>query len=149
MATTITLPEGAPEEVVTQALLRDVDLRPFGIDGTLALITLDNGLDHTRPNTLGAQSVLAIDAAITEALSRSPKALAITGKPFIFAAGADLSGLAFLTQREQALEIGRLGHRVFKRLSTAGVPTFPFRSLHSITPKTSCPPRRPRITTSN
>ena len=42
----ITLPEGAPEEVVTQALVRDVDLTPFGYAGSLALITLDNGLDH-------------------------------------------------------------------------------------------------------
>ncbi len=126
MATTITLPEGAPEEVVTQALLRDVDLRPFGIDGTLALITLDNGLDHTRPNTLGAQSVLAIDAAITEALSRSPKALAITGKPFIFAAGADLSAMPYLTDISQALAIGKLGHDVFRRLDEIDIPTFSF-----------------------
>jgi hypothetical protein len=53
MATAIELPEGAPEEVVTHALVRDVDLTPFGYKGSLALITLDNGLDHTRPNTFG------------------------------------------------------------------------------------------------
>ena len=47
----IQMPEGAPEEVVTHALVRDVDLGAFGHKGTLALITLDNGLDHTRPNT--------------------------------------------------------------------------------------------------
>ena len=64
MATAITLPEGAPEEVITQSLVRDVDLTPFGFKGSLALITLDNGLDHTRPNTLGPQSLLALDAAI-------------------------------------------------------------------------------------
>ena len=38
--TTITLPEGAPEEVVTHALVRDVDLTAFGATGSLALITL-------------------------------------------------------------------------------------------------------------
>ena len=100
----ITLPEGAPEEVVTQALVRDVDLTPFGYAGSLALITLDNGLDHTRPNTFGPQSVVALDAAISDAASRNPSAIAITGKPFIFAAGADLSALAFLKERNQ---IGR------------------------------------------
>ena len=126
MATTITLPEGAPEEVITQSLVRDVDLTPFGFKGSLALITLDNGLDHTRPNTLGPQSLMALDAAITDAASRNPAAIAIIGKPFIFAAGADLSGLAFLSTREQAVAIGKLGHDVFRRLDEIGIPTFAF-----------------------
>ena len=43
MATEIIMPEGAPEEVVTNALVREVDLAPFGATGKLALITLDNG----------------------------------------------------------------------------------------------------------
>ena len=126
MTTAITLPEGAPEEVVTNALVRDVDLSPFGVKGSLALITLDNGLDHTRPNTFGPQSVAALDAAITEAASRKPAAIAITGKPFIFAAGADLSALSYLAKREQALAIGKLGHDVFRRLDEIGIPTFAF-----------------------
>lgn len=126
MTTAITLPEGAPEEVVTHALVRDVDLTPFGGKGSLALITLDNGLDHTRPNTFGPQSVAALDAAITDAASRKPAAIAITGKPFIFAAGADLSALSYLEKREQALAIGKLGHDVFRRLDEIGIPTFAF-----------------------
>jgi 3-hydroxyacyl-CoA dehydrogenase/enoyl-CoA hydratase/carnithine racemase len=126
MTTTIQLPEGAPEEVVTNALVRDVDLSPFGFTGSLALITLDNGFDHTRPNTFGPQSLAALDAAITDAASRKPAAIAITGKPFIFAAGADLSGLAFLNKREQAVAIGKLGHDVFRRFDEIGIPTFAF-----------------------
>jgi len=124
--TTITLPEGAPEEVITHALVRDVDLTAFGATGSLALITLDNGADHTRPNTFGPQSLMALDAAITEAVSRKPAAIAITGKPFIFAAGADLSALSFLTDRSQAVAIGKLGHDVFRRLDECGIPTFAF-----------------------
>ena len=123
---TIEMPEGAPEEVVTNALVRDIDLGAFGHKGNLALITLDNGLDHTRPNTFGPQSLMALDAAITEALSRKPAAIAITGKPFIFAAGADLSALSFITKREQSLAIGKLGHDVFRRLNECGTPTFAF-----------------------
>ena len=88
MSADITLPAGAPEEVVTNALVRDVDLSAFGGKGVMALITLDNGLDHNRPNTFGPQSVMALDAAITDAIGRNPAAIAITGKPFIFAAGA-------------------------------------------------------------
>ncbi len=126
MATPLTLPEGAPEEVITVAKVRDVDLTPFGYKGSLALITMDNGLDHTRPNTLGPQSVASLDAAITEAISRKPAAIAVTGKPFIFAAGADLSAMSFLTDRSQALAIGKLGHDVFRRLSEIDIPTFSF-----------------------
>ena len=126
MATNIQLPEGAPDEVITNALVRDIDLTPFGFTGNLALITLDNGHDHTRPNTFGPQSVTALDAAITDAAARKPAAIAITGKPFIFAAGADLSGLAFLNKREQAVAIGKLGHDVFRRFDEIGIPTFAF-----------------------
>jgi 3-hydroxyacyl-CoA dehydrogenase/enoyl-CoA hydratase/carnithine racemase len=69
---------------------------------------------------------MALDAAITDAASRKPAAIAITGKPFLFAAGADLSALAFLNKREQALAIGKLGHDVFRRLDEIGIPTFAF-----------------------
>ena len=126
MATEMKLPEGAPEEVITNALVRDVDLTPFGHKGSLALITLDNGLDHNRPNTFGPQSLSALDAAITDAIGRAPAAIAITGKPFIFAAGADLSALSFLNKREQSLAIGKLGHDVFRRFDECGIPTFAF-----------------------
>ena len=126
MSVDIKLPEGAPEEVVTQALVRQVDLSAFGAKGVLALITLDNSLDHNRPNTFGPQSLLALDAAITAATAINPAAIALTGKPFIFAAGADLSALSFITSREQSLGIGKLGHDVFRRLGESKIPTFAF-----------------------
>ena len=126
MSVDIKLPEGAPEEVVTQALVRQVDLSAFGAKGVLALITLDNTLDHNRPNTFGPQSLLALDAAITAATELKPAAIALTGKPFIFAAGADLSALSFITNREQSLGIGKLGHDVFRRLGESKIPTFAF-----------------------
>jgi len=126
MSTNITLPAGAPEEVVTHALVRDIDLAAFGGKGSLALITLDNSLDHNRPNTFGPQSLSALDAAISDAIARKPEAIAITGKPFIFAAGADLSALAFLNDHKQAMAIGKLGHDVFRRLGESKIPTFAF-----------------------
>ena len=126
MSTNITLPAGAPEEVVTHALVRDIDLAAFGGKGSLALITLDNSLDHNRPNTFGPQSLSALDAAISDAIARKPEAIAITGKPFIFAAGADLSALAFLNDHSQATAIGKLGHDVFRRLGESKIPTFAF-----------------------
>jgi 3-hydroxyacyl-CoA dehydrogenase/enoyl-CoA hydratase/carnithine racemase len=126
MSADITLPAGAPDEVVTNALVREIDLSAFGGKGSLALITLDNGLDHNRPNTFGALSLNALNDAITDAMGRNPSAIAITGKPFIFAAGADLSGISFLSERNQSVAFGKLGHDVFRRLGESKIPTFAF-----------------------
>ena len=122
----IKLPEGAPEEVVTNAILREVSLEPFGANGKLALITLDNGMDHNRPNTFGAGSLASLQSAIETAEKSDAVAIAITGKPFIFAAGADLSALSFLKDKSQALAIGKLGHDVFRKLAESKKPTFAF-----------------------
>ncbi len=122
----IKLPEGAPEEVVTNAILREVSLAPFGATGNLALITLDNGMDHNRPNTFGAASLASLKTAIENAEASDAVAIAVTGKPFIFAAGADLSGMSFLTDKSQALAIGKLGHDVFRKLGESKKPTFAF-----------------------
>src|ERR1700709_110401 len=114
------------DEVVTDAKVRYVDLP--GVESPVALITLDNGFDHTKPNTFGPAGLLELDQALTEIEGHSPAvaAIAVTGKPFIFAVGADLTGVPNVTSRAVAVEIGRLGHRVFKRLKDASVPTFAF-----------------------
>ncbi len=62
----------------------------------------------------------------TAALAAEPAFIAVTGKPYIFCVGADITGMPALEHREQALEIGRLGHRVFARLKDSAVPTFAF-----------------------
>jgi len=126
MSSDIKMPEGAPEEVVTHALVRTVDLAAFGGKGLMALITLDNGQDHNRPNTFGPASLQSLDAAITAAIAGKPSAIGLTGKPFIFAAGVDLSGISFISKREESLAIGKLGHDVFRRLDECGIPTFAF-----------------------
>ena len=117
---------GAPDEVVTNAILRMVSLTPFGHNGELALITLDNGADHTRPNTFGATSLQSLSNAIDEATKSQAVAIAVTGKPFIFAAGADLSAMGFLKDKSQAIAIGDLGHEVFLKLHESKKPTFAF-----------------------
>jgi acetyl-CoA acyltransferase len=114
-----------PDEVVTQALVQYVEL-PLGA-GTAALLTLDNGFDHTKPTTFGPQGLRNIDAAVEAALARDDVvAVCVTGKPFIFAVGADLKVVSVGGSREHALELGRLGHRVFRRLKDARVPSFAF-----------------------
>jgi 3-hydroxyacyl-CoA dehydrogenase/enoyl-CoA hydratase/carnithine racemase len=112
-------------EVVTHALNRDIKLPHT--TGTAVLITLDNGRDHTRPNTLGPRGLGELNRAIDAALGRDEVlAIGVTGKPFILAAGADLSGFAKVVRREQALAIARIGHAVFDKLHTSHVPTFAF-----------------------
>jgi len=122
----ITTLAGAPDEVVTNAILRMVSMAPFGNQADLALITLDNGADHNRPNTFGAASLQSLSKAIDEAQKSDAVAIAITGKPFIFAAGADLSAMGFLTDKSQAIAIGDLGHEVFLKLHESKKPTFAF-----------------------
>jgi 3-hydroxyacyl-CoA dehydrogenase/enoyl-CoA hydratase/carnithine racemase len=133
------LPSAAdsPGELVTRAIVRDVDLGP-GV-GLLALITLDNGHDHTKPNTFGPQGLLSLNAALDTVTARAAAgeiaAVGLTGKPFILAAGADLdAGAAALAAagpdsgaaRERALGIASLGHAVFRRLGELPVPSFAF-----------------------
>ena len=117
-----------PGEVVTRALVRDVEL-PYGA-GTMALITLDNGHDHTRPNTFGPGGLISLREALDLVVPRADRgdiaAVGVTGKPFIFAVGADLTGAALIGSRDEALAIGRLGHAVFRRFGELGVPSFAF-----------------------
>jgi 3-hydroxyacyl-CoA dehydrogenase/enoyl-CoA hydratase/carnithine racemase len=125
-----------PDEVVTRATVRDVDLGPAGV---LALITLDNGHDHTKPSTFGPQGLLSLNAALDAVAARAAAgeiaAAGVTGKPFILAAGADLDGAgAAITApgidpavaRQRAAGIGALGHAVFRRLGELAVPSFCF-----------------------
>ena len=112
-------------EVVTRALSRDLTL-PHSA-GTAVLITLDNGRGPTRPNTLGAVGLGELNRALDTALARDDvAAIAITGKPFMLAAGADLTGFAKIVNRDQALAIARIGHAVFDKLYASPVPTFAF-----------------------
>ncbi|HYB49255.1 MAG TPA: 3-hydroxyacyl-CoA dehydrogenase NAD-binding domain-containing protein [Streptosporangiaceae bacterium] len=117
-----------PDEVVTRALVRDVQLPARA--GTMALITLDNGHDHTRPNTFGPAGLIALRDALEEVAGRAERgdiaAVGVTGKPFIFAAGADLAVAALIRSRDEALAVGRLGHDVFRRFGELGVPSFAF-----------------------
>ena len=115
------------DEVVTKAYAKDVALPGIGV---LVLVTLDNGRDHTRPNTLGPRSLTALEAVLLAQQERAARGeiagLAVTGKPFILAAGADLSQVGRIPDRATAKRLAQLGHRVFAHLGDLGVPTFCF-----------------------
>lgn len=114
-------------EVITRSTVRDVRL-PSG--KVLALITLDNGRDHTRPNTLGPATMMqlgqTLDALQVRAGAGEIQAVGITGKQYILAAGADLSDISRVGSKANAKLIAQLGHKVFGKLDELGVPTFAF-----------------------
>lgn len=115
------------DEVVTHSYVRDIPL-PSG--GMLALVTLDNGRDHTRPSTLGPEGLMelagVLDAQKARAAAGEIRALAITGKPFILAAGADLSKVGDIPSYEAGLQMAQLGHYALGKLGELGVPSFCF-----------------------
>ena len=115
------------DEVVTHAFVRDI---PLASGKTLALVTLDNGRDHTRPNTLGPATLLELDGVLDAQRERAAAGeidgLAITGKPFILAAGADLSKVSEIPSKKVAKQLAQLGHHVLGKLGDLGVPTFVF-----------------------
>jgi enoyl-CoA hydratase/carnithine racemase len=116
-----------PDEVVTHSFVRDV---PLSGGKTLALITLDNGRDHNRPNTLGPATLLefgeVLDAQKARAANKEIHAVAVTGKPYIFAAGADLSKVSEIPSREVGKQMAELGHWVLGKQADLGVPSFVF-----------------------
>jgi 3-hydroxyacyl-CoA dehydrogenase/enoyl-CoA hydratase/carnithine racemase len=131
MSTTIETPTGAPiaplpDEVVTNALVRDVTL-PGGA-GVMALITLDNGRDHTRPTTMGVGGLASLNAALDVVAARAEAgeivAVGVTGKPFYLCAGFDLNIALAAKTREESLEFVRWGHQVYRKLAELGVPSF-------------------------
>ncbi|MDQ1573598.1 MAG: hypothetical protein QOH44_1157 [Actinomycetota bacterium] len=115
------------DEVVTHSYVRDV---PLASGGTLALITLDNGRDHTRPSTLGPVTLLELEGVLDTQKARAANGeitgLAITGKPFILAAGADLSKVKEIPSKAIGKQMAQLGHQVLGKLHDFGVPTFVF-----------------------
>ncbi len=112
-----------PDEVVTGAKLRLVEIPA----GTFALITVDNERDHTRPSTFGPQGLVSLGAAIDEAVNTpGVVGIGITGKPFIFAVGADLSAIGIVSDPSIIEAFAKLGHDVFRKLGETSVPTFAF-----------------------
>ncbi len=91
--------------------------------GRLALMTMDNGADHRKPSTFGEQALRSLDSALDEVEAQSDvKGLLLTGKPFIFAVGADLDE-SKRADEEFARTAALGGHAAFRRLAALPIPT--------------------------
>ncbi|GAT88162.1 3-hydroxyacyl-CoA dehydrogenase/enoyl-CoA hydratase/carnithine racemase [Paenarthrobacter nicotinovorans] len=117
-----------PDEVVTHSYVQDIQL-PGGV-GTFALITLDNGLDHSKPTTLGPNTLVELGSVLDGLKERASRGeivgVGVTGKPYFLVAGADLSAVKTLKEREHGLWMAQLGHAVYATLADLGVPSFAF-----------------------
>jgi 3-hydroxyacyl-CoA dehydrogenase/enoyl-CoA hydratase/carnithine racemase len=90
--------------------------------GPLALVTIDNGEDWTKPTTFGRAALESLQRALDELESGDWAAMVLTGKPFVFAAGADIGQFPDVTP-ELAREGSRAGHELFLRIHRLPFPT--------------------------
>jgi len=90
--------------------------------GDVALVTIDNGEDWQKPTFFGEAAMLSLDRALDELERGNFAAAVLTGKPFFFAAGADITQFPGITA-ERAREGSRVGHELFTRLRALPFPT--------------------------
>ena len=91
--------------------------------GPVALVTMDNGADQTKPTVLGRSALASADRALTELEDGDWAAMVLTGKPSVFCAGADLDEFPKISTREEAIAGSRAGHDLFGRIRALPFPT--------------------------
>ena len=88
--------------------------------GPIALVTMDNGADWQKPNTFGEAALRSLEGVLDRLRTRDWRGLLLTGKPFVFAAGADIDEFGDITPERARL--GRSGRaRALRPLSRAPV----------------------------
>jgi 3-hydroxyacyl-CoA dehydrogenase/enoyl-CoA hydratase/carnithine racemase len=96
--------------------------------GKIAIMTMDNGHDYKKPNTFSEAAMMSLSEAVDKVVpEKDVKGLMLTGKPHIFAAGADLTQVPFLTTFDQGYQVGKMGHTTMK-----GIMDLPFPTLAAI-----------------
>jgi len=106
-------------EVRTEFKLRRVDTER----GPLALVTIDNGADHTKPTVFGRSAFESAQRVLAELEDGDWVAMVLTGKPFVFAVGADMTEFPKIRSRDEAIEGSRAGHDAFGRIRALPFPT--------------------------
>jgi 3-hydroxyacyl-CoA dehydrogenase/enoyl-CoA hydratase/carnithine racemase len=90
--------------------------------GDLALVTIDNGEDWTKPSTFGREALESLERTLNELESQEWAGLVLTGKPYVFAVGADIDQFPNVTP-ELARAGSRAGHDLFLRIRELPFPT--------------------------
>lgn len=105
-------------EPVTRFHLQPVETRV----GPVALVTIDNGADWRRPSTFGERALRSLEEVLGRVRADDWRGLVLTGKPLVFAAGADLAEFPGVTP-ERARDGGKAGHDLFRALRDLPFPT--------------------------
>jgi 3-hydroxyacyl-CoA dehydrogenase/enoyl-CoA hydratase/carnithine racemase len=91
-------------------------------NGPLALVTIDNGEDHTKPTVLGRAALESLTGLMDELEGGDWTGMVLTGKPFVFCAGADIN--EFQGVDPETARLGsRVGHELFARIAALPYPT--------------------------
>ena len=90
--------------------------------GDLALVTIDNGEDWTKPSTFGREALESLERTLDEVESQEWAGLVLTGKPYVFAVGADIDAFPNVTP-DLARAGSRAGHELFLRIRDLPFPT--------------------------
>ena len=90
--------------------------------GPVALLTIDNGEDWQKPNVFGPEAMESLAARLGELESGEWAGMVVTGKPFVFCAGADINRFQGV-DAETAREGSRAGHELFGRIRDLPYPT--------------------------
>ena len=91
--------------------------------GEVALVTIDNGEDYTKPTVFGRSALESLERLLPELERGDFAAMVLTGKPYVFAAGADITEFPLRATRELATEGSRAGHELFGRIRALPYPT--------------------------
>jgi 3-hydroxyacyl-CoA dehydrogenase/enoyl-CoA hydratase/carnithine racemase len=86
------------------------------LERPIALVTIDNGVDHTKPTVFGQAAFESLGHILGELESGEWAALVLTGKPYFFSAGADIDEFSVRSGAELAREGSRAGHELFGRV---------------------------------
>jgi 3-hydroxyacyl-CoA dehydrogenase/enoyl-CoA hydratase/carnithine racemase len=97
--------------------------RPGELDAAIALVTIDNGADHTVPTVFGRPALESLERVLVELENGDWAAVVITGKPYFFSAGADVAEFPLRSTPEAAREGSRAGHELFGRVRALPYPT--------------------------
>src|SRR4051812_8133017 len=84
---------------------------------------MDNGADWTKPTVLNRSAFESAERVIGELESGDWVAMVLTGKPFVFCAGADIDEFPKIASREEAIAGSRAGHDLFARIRALPFPT--------------------------
>jgi 3-hydroxyacyl-CoA dehydrogenase/enoyl-CoA hydratase/carnithine racemase len=88
--------------------------------GRIALVTIDNGEDYTKPTTLGRSAFESAVQVLDELERGDWEAAVFTGKPFVFCVGADIDEFGKVEDPREGI---RAGHGLFNRIHNLPFPT--------------------------